>query len=163
MKHSRSDYDPIQDPSGKIPEDEPVILFRAQDKHCGDVAQYYMELCQDDESPDIAESILNHIPLIEAWPVKKTPDLATNFAQKEWPSRRVLWVWGVRDGVGDEWSIRGLFDTEGEAIKRCINSTHFIGPMPVNLDVGEKVEDWPGCYYPTEQKKPDADWSEHVL
>ena len=31
MKHARQDYDRIQDPSGKIPEDEPVFLLRAQD------------------------------------------------------------------------------------------------------------------------------------
>lgn len=31
MKHARKDYDQIQDPSGKIPEDEPVFLIRAQD------------------------------------------------------------------------------------------------------------------------------------
>jgi len=31
MKHARSDYDQIQDPSGRIPEDEPVFLLRAQD------------------------------------------------------------------------------------------------------------------------------------
>lgn len=31
MKHARADYDHIQDPSGKIPEDEPVFLLRGQD------------------------------------------------------------------------------------------------------------------------------------
>jgi len=31
MKHAREDYDRIQDPSGKIPADEPVFLLRAQD------------------------------------------------------------------------------------------------------------------------------------
>lgn len=31
MKHARKDYDPIQDPRGLIPEDEPVFLLRAQD------------------------------------------------------------------------------------------------------------------------------------
>lgn len=31
MKHARKDYDRIQDPSGKIPEDEPVFLLRGQD------------------------------------------------------------------------------------------------------------------------------------
>lgn len=31
MKHARSDYDPIQDPRGLIPEDEPVFLIRAKD------------------------------------------------------------------------------------------------------------------------------------
>lgn len=32
MKHARSDYDRIQDPLGKIPEDEPVFLLRGQDQ-----------------------------------------------------------------------------------------------------------------------------------
>lgn len=32
MKHARQDYAQIQDPTGKIPEDEPVFLIRAQDQ-----------------------------------------------------------------------------------------------------------------------------------
>jgi hypothetical protein len=32
MLHARKDYQQIQDPSGKIPEDEPVFLLRAQDQ-----------------------------------------------------------------------------------------------------------------------------------
>ena len=31
MKHARSDYNSIQDASGRIPEDEPVFLIRARD------------------------------------------------------------------------------------------------------------------------------------
>lgn len=31
MKHSREDYDRIQDPENKIPKDEPVFLLRGQD------------------------------------------------------------------------------------------------------------------------------------
>jgi hypothetical protein len=31
VKHARADYAGIQDPTGKIPEDEPVFLIRAQD------------------------------------------------------------------------------------------------------------------------------------
>ena len=31
MRHLRSDYDQIQDPSGKIGADEPVFLLRAKD------------------------------------------------------------------------------------------------------------------------------------
>lgn len=31
MKHARTDYDRIQDPDGKIPDDEPVFLIRGQD------------------------------------------------------------------------------------------------------------------------------------
>jgi hypothetical protein len=32
MKHSRQDYDRIQDPHNLIPKDEPVFLLRAKDK-----------------------------------------------------------------------------------------------------------------------------------
>lgn len=32
MKHARKDYERFQDPIGLIPEDEPVMLFRGQDK-----------------------------------------------------------------------------------------------------------------------------------
>jgi hypothetical protein len=32
MKHARKDYDRIQDPENKIPQDEPVFLLRGQDK-----------------------------------------------------------------------------------------------------------------------------------
>lgn len=32
MKHARNDYNRIQDPEGKIPQDEPVFLLRGQDK-----------------------------------------------------------------------------------------------------------------------------------
>ena len=31
MKHAREDYNRIQDPENKIPEDEPVFLLRGQD------------------------------------------------------------------------------------------------------------------------------------
>lgn len=31
MRHAREDYNRIQDPEGKIPEDEPVFLLRARD------------------------------------------------------------------------------------------------------------------------------------
>lgn len=32
MRHAREDYNHIQDPSGKIAEDEPVFLLRGKDK-----------------------------------------------------------------------------------------------------------------------------------
>jgi hypothetical protein len=32
MKHARDDYQRIQDPEGKIPDDEPVFLMRGQDR-----------------------------------------------------------------------------------------------------------------------------------
>lgn len=41
MKHARTDYAPIQDPRGLIPEDEPVFLLRAQDVTAPDVVEYW--------------------------------------------------------------------------------------------------------------------------
>jgi len=39
MKHARKDYNRIQDPEHKIPEDEPVFLLRAQDAAAPDAVQ----------------------------------------------------------------------------------------------------------------------------
>ena len=44
MIHARKDYDRIQDPSGKIAEDEPVILFRAHDALAPVMIAKYVEL-----------------------------------------------------------------------------------------------------------------------
>ncbi len=41
MKHARKDYDRIQDPENKIPEDEPVFLIRAQDVTAPEVVKYW--------------------------------------------------------------------------------------------------------------------------
>lgn len=46
MKHGRTDYDErIQDSAGLIPEDEPVLLIRAQDANAPDMALRYAALC----------------------------------------------------------------------------------------------------------------------
>lgn len=42
MKHARDDYNPIQDPRGLIPEDEPVFLLRAQDVTAPAVVEYWI-------------------------------------------------------------------------------------------------------------------------
>lgn len=76
MKHARADYDRIQDPAGLIPEDEPVMLFRAQDKHFNKVLEYYRHLVHTDNGdPRIITAINEHLVLSDAWPVKKAPDL----------------------------------------------------------------------------------------
>ncbi len=46
MKHARPDYERIQVPAGRIPADEPVILFRAQDRHSAAVARFYADLVE---------------------------------------------------------------------------------------------------------------------
>ena len=43
MKHARADYNRIQDPEGKIPQDEPVFLIRAQDITAPDVVRYWAQ------------------------------------------------------------------------------------------------------------------------
>lgn len=77
MHHARRDYNPIQDPrEGGIPHDEPVMLFRAQDKHFVGVLTYYREaLIADGANPEMVKLISDHIQRAAKWPVKKTPDV----------------------------------------------------------------------------------------
>jgi len=44
MFHARKDYNRIQDPEGKIPEDEPVFLLRGQDVTAPEVVEYWADL-----------------------------------------------------------------------------------------------------------------------
>jgi len=44
MRHARKDYDRIQDPEGKIPQDEPVFLIRGQDITAPDVVHHWADL-----------------------------------------------------------------------------------------------------------------------
>lgn len=74
MKHARPDYERIQVPAGRIPADEPVILFRAQDRHSAAVARFYADLVEaEGDHPEIVAAVRRHIPLIEAWQPKKWP------------------------------------------------------------------------------------------
>jgi len=77
MIHARADYNRIQDPENKIPENEPVMLFRAQDKHFDRVLRFYRDIVMmdRDHDPRIPEAIERHLLLADAWPVKKRPDL----------------------------------------------------------------------------------------
>ncbi len=76
MKHARDDYNRIQDPAGLIPEDEPVMLFRAQDKHFVAVLDFYAGLLlADNVDQRMIDAVDRHACLGDAWPVKKTPDM----------------------------------------------------------------------------------------
>lgn len=72
MIHARPDYDPIQDPRGLIPDDEPVFLIRGQDEFAIQTLVFYHGLCTDAglEAPLVAAQIER----MKAWPVRKTPD-----------------------------------------------------------------------------------------
>lgn len=75
MKHARQDYDRIQDPQHKIPQDEPVFLLRAQDVLAAPILELYAFMASLANRPDIAELILQHAKLMQQWPTKKIPDL----------------------------------------------------------------------------------------
>lgn len=76
MRHPRKDYDErIQDAAEIIPEDEPVVLLRAQDKLAIPALEYYAQLCEEHQSPEVAKRIRTHIEEMQLWPVKKIPDV----------------------------------------------------------------------------------------
>lgn len=80
MIHARPDYNRIQDPENKIPANEPVILFRAQDRHTPKLLAYYLLLLGKDEDAeeDIILSVVRHIRRVQEWQDRhgcKTPDL----------------------------------------------------------------------------------------
>lgn len=77
MRHAREDYQRIQDPAGLIPENEPVFLFRAQDKFTSTILTIYANLVEAASGdPELVTRVRNHVVLIDAWPKKKLPDLA---------------------------------------------------------------------------------------
>ena len=80
MLHARRDYDAIQDPRGLIPDMEPVMLLRGQDKHAPKALMYYvLQLLKDEEVEyDLIEAVILQIRSMQQWQreVKsKTPDL----------------------------------------------------------------------------------------
>ena len=79
MRHARTDYDRIQDPDNKIPDNEPVLLFRGQDKHSLAIAYEYLRLLEESGGqPEMKRALQKQIKRIEAWQktVKcKEPDM----------------------------------------------------------------------------------------
>ena len=71
MLHMRKDYQKnIQAPVDLIPEDEPVILFRAGDKFAKSCLTMYAEFCEeseDKEAKKVARRIRDHLKKMEAW------------------------------------------------------------------------------------------------
>lgn len=60
-----------------IPDEEPVLVIRAQDICGAAAARRYAELLVDvHANPLMVQSVLDHADAMEAWPVKKLPDLA---------------------------------------------------------------------------------------
>lgn len=79
MFHIRKDYNRIQDPDGKIPDDEPVFLIRGQDKVAAKVVEYYA-MCAAKEGADLELVNMCHKQArnMREWNLKhvcKIPDL----------------------------------------------------------------------------------------
>lgn len=79
MKHAREDYNHIQDPSGKIPADEPVFLLRAQDKVAPDIVEEWAIAARKAGADnEIVNHAFEHASLMRKWQKKhgcKVPDM----------------------------------------------------------------------------------------
>lgn len=68
MKHARADYDHIQDPSGKIANDEPVFLLRAKDRTAPQILNEWARLQRffggDEQLAQMADE---HAARMRAW------------------------------------------------------------------------------------------------
>ena len=76
MKHSRPDYDRIQDPAGLIPDDEPVFFLRAQDMVAPATVRVWADLAAGrGADPEMVANARLQADAMEAWATKKVPDL----------------------------------------------------------------------------------------
>ena len=79
MIHGRKDYNRIQDPENKIPEDEPVFLLRGQDQLAPDLLlRWAHKLRLYEGNPEMARMVEDHAMKMIKWQrnVKvKMPDL----------------------------------------------------------------------------------------
>ena len=84
MKHARDDYKRIQDPDGKIPDNEPVFLLRAQDETAAATVRFWASLnaSHPHGDPHAVELALDHARLMEAWQVKKPADVPDDVAMR---------------------------------------------------------------------------------
>ena len=78
MKHSRADYNRIQDPEGKIGTDEPVFLVRAQDRFAPHMVLDYAARLDESGLGAMAEGCRRHAGAMFEWQQQhgsKLPDL----------------------------------------------------------------------------------------
>jgi hypothetical protein len=68
MKFTRDDYNKrIIDTAGKIPDDEPVFLLRAQDVHAPSTLRFYAKLLEEDGNKSMADELLLHARQMVIW------------------------------------------------------------------------------------------------
>jgi hypothetical protein len=68
MKFTRDDYNKrIIDTAGKIPQDEPVFLLRAQDVYAPSTLRFYAKLLEEDGNKDMADELRLHARQMLIW------------------------------------------------------------------------------------------------
>ena len=73
MKHARKDYDRIQDPAGKIPENEPVFLIRGQDAAGPATLRFWADEAElQGSSKEITNMVREHANKMEDWQLFNT-------------------------------------------------------------------------------------------
>jgi len=78
MLHARKDYNRIQDPENKIPENEPVFLLRGQDKFAPALLlRWASKLRLEGGQPEMARMVEDHAQLMIEWQKNKVklPDI----------------------------------------------------------------------------------------
>lgn len=77
MRHARDDYNRIQDPEGKIGEDEPVFLVRAQDMAAPFAVRAWAEFNElAGGDPDLSSLARRHADLMQDWQTEHGSKLA---------------------------------------------------------------------------------------
>ena len=128
MKHSRDDYqNSIVDLTGKIPDDEPCFLIRAQDKAGAGAVRSWAQLAEQcGASSEVVRAAMAHADEMEAWPVKKVPDVPTAAELEELPSK--LKLFDLSAYMAGPTALSESADT-GEIIRSKITDISKVFPM----------------------------------
>jgi hypothetical protein len=81
MKHFREDYNRIQDPENKIPEDEPVFLLRAQDRFAPGIVREWAKEVRESGNLRLATQAFQCAFKMQLWQLehgRKNPDAPEN-------------------------------------------------------------------------------------
>ena len=77
MIHAREDYNGIQDPDGKIADDEPVFLIRASDIVSSSTVRAWAELNSvTGGDPELSRMALKHAQKMDEWQADNRRQLA---------------------------------------------------------------------------------------
>ncbi|MBW2636832.1 MAG: hypothetical protein JRC86_04810 [Deltaproteobacteria bacterium] len=74
------------------------------------------------------------------------------------PEVKTVFVVG-ETGLADKriWSLNGIFETEKAALALCAkhgNESFFVGPVPLGVNLGPGLNEWPGIVFPNSETNP---------